>query len=123
MKRSYLCKLMALSLVCLCLGACSLVRGVFPEPSPTPSPTVTPKPRSTPVPLPAITTESAEGVADMDLTVVFDNNEYDPNLGTSWGFGCFINYGERRILFDTGGDGSLLLSNMSKRALIRLPST
>lgn len=114
MKYSHLCKLMALSLVCLCLGGCSLVRGTFPVPAPTPSPTAAPKPRSTPVPLPEIAAESVEGVADMDLTVVFDNNEYDPNLGTAWGFGCVINYGERRILFDTAGDGPLLLSNMSK---------
>ena len=114
MKRSHLFKLMVWGLVYLCLGACSLVRGVFPVPSPTPSPTATPKPHSTPVPLPEISADSAAGMADMDLTVVFDNNEYDPDLGTAWGFGCFINYGERRILFDTGGDGSLLLSNMSK---------
>lgn len=49
----------------------------------------------------------------MIITVVYDNNAYDPRLQTSWGFGCLIERGETTILFDTGGDGALLLSNMA----------
>ena len=53
----------------------------------------------------------------MNLTVVYDNNAYDPRLTTSWGFGCLITYGRHTILFDTGGDGKILTSNMQKLGL------
>ncbi|MFH1710356.1 MAG: MBL fold metallo-hydrolase, partial [bacterium] len=33
---------------------------------------------------------------------------------TSWGFSCLISYGGKNILFDTGGSGPVLLSNMKK---------
>lgn len=49
----------------------------------------------------------------MALTVVFDNNPFDPRLRTSWGFAAWLVYGDRTVLFDTGGDGSLLLRNMA----------
>ncbi len=48
----------------------------------------------------------------MTLTVVYDNNAHDPRLQTAWGFACLIEREETTILFDTGGDGALLLSNM-----------
>jgi 7,8-dihydropterin-6-yl-methyl-4-(beta-D-ribofuranosyl)aminobenzene 5'-phosphate synthase len=48
---------------------------------------------------------------------VYDNNAYDPRLQTQWGFGCWIVYGDRVVLFDTGGDGAVLLSNMSLLSL------
>jgi hypothetical protein len=47
------------------------------------------------------------------ITVVFDNNPFDPRLRTSWGFAAWLEYGDRTVLFDTGGDGSLLLRNMA----------
>ena len=50
----------------------------------------------------------------MTLTIVYDNNAYDPRLQTDWGFACLIEWGDTTILFDTGGDGALLLSNMTK---------
>ncbi|MGQ9851892.1 MAG: MBL fold metallo-hydrolase [Candidatus Oleimicrobiaceae bacterium] len=49
----------------------------------------------------------------MLVTVVYDNNAYDPQLQTAWGFGCVIERDETTILFDTGGDGAILLSNMA----------
>jgi 7,8-dihydropterin-6-yl-methyl-4-(beta-D-ribofuranosyl)aminobenzene 5'-phosphate synthase len=49
----------------------------------------------------------------MSITVVYDNNAYDPRLRTAWGFACLIERGETTILFDTGGDGGVLLSNMA----------
>lgn len=48
------------------------------------------------------------------ITVFYDNNEYNPRLETAWGFSCLIEGTEKTILFDTGGDGKILLSNMSK---------
>ena len=54
---------------------------------------------------------------DVTLSVIYDNNPYDPRLSTAWGFSCLIEGAELKILFDTGGDGSLLLSNMEALGL------
>jgi 7,8-dihydropterin-6-yl-methyl-4-(beta-D-ribofuranosyl)aminobenzene 5'-phosphate synthase len=35
-------------------------------------------------------------------------------LETRWGFSCYIQGAEKTILFDVGGEGSVLLSNMEK---------
>ena len=48
------------------------------------------------------------------ITIVFDNNPHDPRLGTAWGFACVVQGLTETILFDTGGDGRLLLDNMAK---------
>ena len=48
------------------------------------------------------------------IRIVYDNNPYDPNLASEWGFSCFIRGKEKTILFDTGGNGKTLLSNMKK---------
>jgi len=50
----------------------------------------------------------------MTITVVYDNNPYREGLETAWGFSCVIAGPEKTILFDTGGDGSILLGNMEK---------
>ncbi len=46
------------------------------------------------------------------LTILYDNNPHDDRLKSSWGFSCLIEHQERTILFDTGGDGEILLYNM-----------
>jgi len=48
------------------------------------------------------------------ITVVYDNNEYDPRLEPAWGFSCLVKGPEKTILFDTGGNGKILLSNMNR---------
>lgn len=48
----------------------------------------------------------------MRITVVYDNNAHDSRLQTGWGFACVVQLQDTTILFDTGGDGSILLSNM-----------
>lgn len=53
----------------------------------------------------------------MIITTVYDNNEYDPSLRTSWGFACLLELDETTLLFDTGGDGGVLLDNMSALGL------
>jgi 7,8-dihydropterin-6-yl-methyl-4-(beta-D-ribofuranosyl)aminobenzene 5'-phosphate synthase len=50
----------------------------------------------------------------MKITVVYDNRTLDPNLASAWGFSCLVN-GD--LLFDTGGDGRTLLSNMIKMGI------
>jgi len=53
----------------------------------------------------------------MKLTILFNNVPYDKNLTTAWGFSCLIQHPEKTILFDTGGDGNILLSNMRRLAI------
>jgi 7,8-dihydropterin-6-yl-methyl-4-(beta-D-ribofuranosyl)aminobenzene 5'-phosphate synthase len=48
------------------------------------------------------------------ITVVYDNNRYDGRLTTAWGFSCVVKSPQKTILFDTGGDGVILLHNMAK---------
>jgi 7,8-dihydropterin-6-yl-methyl-4-(beta-D-ribofuranosyl)aminobenzene 5'-phosphate synthase len=55
------------------------------------------------------------------LTILYDNNPYDYRLKSSWGFSCLIELEEKTILFDTGGDGEILLYNM--RVLNKHPKT
>jgi 7,8-dihydropterin-6-yl-methyl-4-(beta-D-ribofuranosyl)aminobenzene 5'-phosphate synthase len=55
------------------------------------------------------------------LTILYDNNPYDYRLKSSWGFSCLIELEGKTILFDTGGDGGILLYNM--RVLNKDPKT
>ena len=48
------------------------------------------------------------------ITIVYDNNQYDSRLTPAWGFSCVVKLPKKAILFDTGGDGTMLLSNMAK---------
>ncbi len=49
----------------------------------------------------------------MRLTIVYDNSVYDPRLTDAWGFAALVEVSGERILFDTGGDGEVLLANMA----------
>jgi 7,8-dihydropterin-6-yl-methyl-4-(beta-D-ribofuranosyl)aminobenzene 5'-phosphate synthase len=53
----------------------------------------------------------------MILTVVFDNNPYDPRLQTGWGFAAWLEYGGQVVLFDTGANGVVLLDNVATLGL------
>jgi len=48
----------------------------------------------------------------MKLTILYDNTSLRNDLIPDWGFACLIEGEDRRILFDTGAKGELLLSNM-----------
>ena len=50
----------------------------------------------------------------LQMTIVYDNTALGKNLRADWGFSCFIQGLEKSILFDTGTDGKILLSNMTK---------
>jgi 7,8-dihydropterin-6-yl-methyl-4-(beta-D-ribofuranosyl)aminobenzene 5'-phosphate synthase len=50
----------------------------------------------------------------MTLTIVYDNNAHHAQLRTEWGFSCLVETGQNTVLFDTGGDGTILLDNMAK---------
>jgi len=60
-----------------------------------------------------VSTPTVQG-RDLNLTIVYDNNPYDERLETRWGFSCYIKGAEKTILFDVGGEGSVLLRNMGK---------
>jgi len=49
-----------------------------------------------------------------NITVVFDNYVTDNRLAPGWGFSCLIELPGKTLLFDTGGDSSILLNNISK---------
>ncbi|MBN1303495.1 MAG: MBL fold metallo-hydrolase [Anaerolineales bacterium] len=49
---------------------------------------------------------------ELKITIIYDNNLYDPRLDTAWGFSALVEYRGLTLLFDTGGDGRILLDNM-----------
>lgn len=66
---------------------------------------------------PVSSEEAAEASAPVTITIAYDNNPYDDRLETAWGFSCVVQAAAGSILFDTGGDGSMLLRNMAKLGL------
>ncbi len=50
----------------------------------------------------------------MKITIIYDNKiaRDVKGLKAGWGFSCFIQTKEKNILFDTGWDGDILISNM-----------
>jgi 7,8-dihydropterin-6-yl-methyl-4-(beta-D-ribofuranosyl)aminobenzene 5'-phosphate synthase len=51
---------------------------------------------------------------NISVSIVYDNYRVNPDLTAGWGFGCVIRTPSKNILFDTGGNSSILLSNMEK---------
>jgi len=48
------------------------------------------------------------------ITIVYNNVSHDSTLTSEWGFGCVIQTEKDTVLFDTGGNGKVLLDNMAK---------
>ncbi len=46
------------------------------------------------------------------ITILYDNNRFDERLETAWGFAALVENRGHTLLFDTGGDGPTLLSNI-----------
>jgi 7,8-dihydropterin-6-yl-methyl-4-(beta-D-ribofuranosyl)aminobenzene 5'-phosphate synthase len=53
----------------------------------------------------------------MTLSIVYNNVVCDSTLAPGWGMGCVIEGLDKTILFDTGGQGAALLSNMRKMGI------
>ncbi|MEA1986446.1 MAG: MBL fold metallo-hydrolase [Candidatus Marinimicrobia bacterium] len=49
----------------------------------------------------------------MKITIVYDNTSFKDDLTADWGFSCVIETDNRKILFDTGGSGKILLKNIA----------
>ncbi len=50
----------------------------------------------------------------MRISIIYDNTAYDNQLREDWGFAAFLETKDKNILFDTGANGAILLSNMQK---------
>jgi len=46
------------------------------------------------------------------ITIIYDNETWQPGLVADWGFSCLVEEEGRRLLFDTGANGAVLLANM-----------
>lgn len=55
-------------------------------------------------------------LSDVRITVVYDNTSFVEGFRSDWGFACVIEGLERKILFDTGAHGDLLIDNISRLA-------
>ncbi len=49
---------------------------------------------------------------DLKITILYDNTVFQSGLRADWGFACLVEVNDHAILFDTGADGEILLSNM-----------
>ncbi len=50
----------------------------------------------------------------MKVTIIYDNTAFRKDLQADWGFSTLVEAKGRKILFDTGTNGRILLSNMQK---------
>jgi 7,8-dihydropterin-6-yl-methyl-4-(beta-D-ribofuranosyl)aminobenzene 5'-phosphate synthase len=112
----------------MCVAHHGQVAFIPPSPSPRPQPattqvmaTVTATPTRmtlTDVPTRIAThtpgaTPMPRATSSVTLTIVYDNLPFDARLKTDWGFACLVETGKATVLFDTGGDGPTLMSNMA----------
>ncbi len=69
----------------------------------------------------AMTANSADRevipLEELEITVIYDNRPYRQGLECAWGFSCLIRVTGKTILFDTGGDGDILMGNMEKSGI------
>jgi 7,8-dihydropterin-6-yl-methyl-4-(beta-D-ribofuranosyl)aminobenzene 5'-phosphate synthase len=61
-------------------------------------------------------TTQAKG-EEMTLSIVYNNVAYDSNLTCSWGMAAVVTGLSKTVLFDTGGNGDVLIANMKKIGL------
>ncbi len=50
----------------------------------------------------------------MKITICYDNTSQYDHLVCDWGFSCIVETAGRTILFDTGGNGKILLENLRR---------
>lgn len=52
--------------------------------------------------------------SELKIYIVYDNNNYNASFSSDWGFSCLIKTSNITILFDTGGNGDILVQNLKK---------
>ncbi len=76
-------------------------------------PTLTPTPTLvSPTDTPPVETEITMEKPSLTITILYNNVGYDPSLETAWGFSALVERNGEILLFDTGGDGAILMRNM-----------
>ncbi len=60
---------------------------------------------------------SSSRALPLEITVVYNNVPFNDKLTTNWGMSCLVKGLEKTILFDTGGDGAILLDNMKRLSI------
>lgn len=50
----------------------------------------------------------------MKITIIYDNTVFQRGLKSDWGFSCLVEIYGKKILFDTGANGAILLDNMKR---------
>jgi len=48
----------------------------------------------------------------MKITILYDNTVFQSGLKSDWGFSCLVETHNKRVLFDAGSNGAILLENM-----------
>lgn len=61
-----------------------------------------------------IASHAEVNMAKVTIISVYDNYRVNPQLDTDWGFSCILKMPSETLLFDTGANASILLSNMQK---------
>lgn len=51
------------------------------------------------------------------ITIIYDNNPHLAELEHGWGFSCLLEFNEKKIIFDTGGDKDAFFHNIQKLAI------
>ncbi|HOP41674.1 MAG TPA: MBL fold metallo-hydrolase [Geobacteraceae bacterium] len=64
--------------------------------------------------MPQVTTNKGIPPQEIFLTILYDNTPGPEGLIAGWGFSCLVRGTAQSILFDTGGNGPILLNNMQK---------
>lgn len=57
------------------------------------------------------------GLENLCITVIYDNTAYFEELTADWGFACVIDGAGKKILFDTGAKGNILMANIDSMRL------
>jgi 7,8-dihydropterin-6-yl-methyl-4-(beta-D-ribofuranosyl)aminobenzene 5'-phosphate synthase len=85
------------------------------SPSDTPEdPTLTPNPTlASPTDTLPTETKTTMEKPSPTITILYNNVGHDPSLETAWGFSALVERNGETLLFDTGGDGAILMRNMS----------
>lgn len=53
-------------------------------------------------------------MSTLKIWVIYDNDSYKKGFIPDWGFACVVEIDGKKLLFDTGADGKILLSNMKE---------
>lgn len=57
--------------------------------------------------------KSGKDITTVKLAILYDNYLSTSGTSTAWGFACLVERGDTTLLFDTGGQGDILLRNCS----------